>query len=104
MFLWLTLAIVLAVTIAYARWGAIPTPVPKTVLDVLPTPGSSPGLWLWRTFLLAVLVVAFWTTFAINPTGFVAYALAGILVWAVLDDIRQAMSDIWHGRIWWVDP
>lgn len=104
MILWIALAAGVGVLFAYWRWGAIPTPIPKTVLDVLPRFGTHPLVWAWRVFLVAVLLLAVLVTMAINPAGFVAYALAGVLIWAVLDDIRAAMSDIWHLRVWWFEP
>jgi hypothetical protein len=83
----------------------IPTPIPESVVgDVKRFFSGTVVDVLWKTFVVVVGTVVLGGILALNPGFFVA-ALVGMILSVVFsDNIRAAVSDIWHRDFWVFKP
>lgn len=94
---WVLFALVLIVTVAYARGYTIPTPVPRHLARRgrdLSSGGL--GLTLWRTLLVVFVVSSGLLTAALNPSGFLAFFAAGLFLWVFMEDLQKTLLNVWN--------
>jgi hypothetical protein len=93
----LTVVALLVFALATIYRGAIPTPVPEHIGDRARQMRRGP-VWLtaYRVGLVVLFVLLGGLALVYNPGGLVAFFLAGVLIWAFMEDIQKTILDVWN--------